>query len=187
MQKLMYEGLVERRQGFGTRVAKLPLQSGLAEWHSLTGEMKRQGIEVKNYTLSAEMINPDEAVKNAFQLKDNQQVLKIRRLRGWLDERVILTESWMHPRLNFTGSEDFHRPLYDVIAEVSGVVPVRSQEDITACLADDELAAALDVVPGAALLLRKRLTLDSNDEPVEYNINWYRSDIHSLRMDLRRA
>ena len=40
---------------------------------------------------------------------------------------------------------------------------------------------------GEPLLLRKRTTLDASDEPVEYNVNWYRSDIHSLRMDLRRS
>lgn len=187
MQKLMFEGLVERRQGRGTRIAKPPLSSGLAQWHSLTGEMRALGVEVKNYALSVSMVNPDENVKNALQLRDSRQVLEIRRLRGWDNERVVLTLSWLHPRLNFSGTEDFHRPLYDVIADVSGIIPVRSQEDITACLADEELAAALDVVPGSALLLRKRTTLDSNDEPIEYNVNWYRSNVLSLRMDLRRG
>jgi GntR family transcriptional regulator len=187
MQKLIYEGLVERRQGHGTRVAKPPLQSGVAEWHSLTGEMRTHGIEVRNYALSVALVDPTEEARNALQLKNQREVWQIRRLRGWLDERVVLTVSWMHPRLGIKGTEDFDRPLYDVIAEVSKVVPVRSQEDITACRADEELAAALDVAPGSALLLRKRTTLDSNDEPVEFNVNWYRSDIHSLRMDLRRG
>lgn len=187
MQKLMFEGLVERRQGRGTRIAKPPLSSGLAQWHSLTGEMRALGVEVKNYALSVSMVDPDESVKNALQLRDNRKVLEIRRLRGWDDERVVLTISYLHPRLNFVGTENFDRPLYDAIADNSGIIPVRSQEDITACLADEELAAALDVVPGSALLLRKRTTLDSNDEPIEYNVNWYRSNILSLRMDLRRG
>ena len=187
MQKLIYEGLVERRQGHGTRVARPPLKSGVAEWHSLTGEMRTHGIEVRNYALSVSLAMSTEEVRNALQLKNQREVWQIRRLRGWLDERVVLTVSWMHPRLGIRGTEDFDRPLYDVIEEVSKVVPARSQEDITACLADDELAAALDVAPGSALLLRKRTTLDSNDEPVEFNVNWYRSDIHSLRMDLRRG
>ncbi|RYG23034.1 GntR family transcriptional regulator [bacterium] len=187
MQKLIYEGLVERRQGRGTRVAKPPLGSGVSEWHSLTGEMRSHGIEVRNYTLSVALVEPDEAVRNALQLKGHRKVVQIRRLRGWMDERVVLTVSWMHPRLGIRGDEVFDRPLYDAIEEASGIVPVRSLEDITACLADEELAAALDVAPGSALLLRKRTTLDANDEPVEYNVNWYRSDIHSLRMDLKRG
>lgn len=187
MQKLIYEGLVERRQGHGTRVAKPPLHSGFAEWHSLTGEMRSYGIEVRNYDLSLELELPTEEAQNALQLKSSRPVWRLRRLRGWLDERVVLTMCWMHPRLGIKGDEDFSKPLYETLAEVTGVVAVRSLEDITACLAGEELADDLGVDPGAALLVRKRTTLDANDEPVEFNVNWYRSDIHSLRMDLRRS
>jgi GntR family transcriptional regulator len=187
MQKLIYEGLVERRQGHGTRVSSPPLQTGIAEWHSLTGEMRSRGIEVHNYTLDVDLVTPSEEVRNALQLKSERQIWQLRRVRGWSGERVVLTVSWMHPRLGIRGDEDFSRPLYDVIAERSGVVPVRSLEEITACLADEELARVLGVGLGSALLLRKRATLDANDEPVEFNINWYRSDVHSLRMDLQRG
>jgi len=187
MQKLIYEGLVERRQGHGTRVAKPPLQSGVAEWHSLTGEMRSHGIEVHNYALSVSLVNPSEEVSNALQLKNDRPVWELRRLRGWSGERVVLTHAWMHPRLGIKGTEDFTQPLYEVITQVSGIVAVRSIEDITACLADEELSEALNVAQGSALLLRKRTTLDANDGPIEVNVNWYRSDIHSLKMDLRRS
>jgi GntR family transcriptional regulator len=187
MQKLIYEGLVERRQGHGTRVTKPPLQSGVAEWHSLTGEMRSLGIEVHNYDLRLDFAAPPEEAQNLLQLKSDRPVWCLRRLRGWSGERVVLTVSWMHPRLGIKGDEDFTRPIYDVIAQASGIVAVRSLEEITACLADGDLASDLAVEPGSALLLRKRTTLDANDEPVEFNVNWYRSDIHSLRMDLRRS
>jgi len=187
MQKLIFEGLVERRQGHGTRVAKPPLSSGVAEWHSLTGEMRSLGIEVHNYAMSLELVSPPEEVQNALRLKGDRPVWELRRLRGWSGERVVLTHAWMHPRLGFKGDEDFTQPLYEVISQVSGVVAVRSQEEITACQADKALSEALKVDLGSALLLRKRTTLDANDEPVEFNVNWYRSDIHALRMDLRRS
>lgn len=187
MQKLMFEGLVERRQGHGTRVARPPLQSGASEWHSLTGEMKQKGIEVHNYALQVSLVDPDEEVCNELQIRGGRQIIQVLRVRGWLDERVVLTISWLHPRLAMKGTEDFGRPLYDVIQEASGISPMRSIEKITACLADDFVADALDIQPGSALLLRKRTTLDGSDEPVEFNANWYRSDIHSLRMDLRRC
>jgi GntR family transcriptional regulator len=187
MQKLIFEGLVERRQGHGTRVSKPPLQSGVAEWHSLTGEMRSYGIEVHNYDIRMELTCPTEDAQNALQLKNDRPIWMLRRLRGWMDEKVVLTVSWMHPRLGIKGDEDFSLPLYEVITRVSGVTAVRSLEDITACLAEGDLTNDLDVSPGSALLLRRRTTLDTNDEPVEYNLNWYRSDVHSLRMDLRRS
>lgn len=187
MQKLIYEGLVERRQGHGTRVSKPPLQSAVAEWHSLTGEMRSLGIEVHNYDLQLQLVPPSEEAQNVLQLKNDRPVWRVRRLRGWSGERVVLTVSWMHPRLGIKGDEDFSQPLYDVIAKTSGIIAVRSLEEITACTADGDLARDLTVEPGSALLLRQRTTLDANDEPVEFNMNWYRSDVHSLRMDLRRS
>lgn len=187
MQKLIYDGLVDRRQGHGTRVSRPPLQTGIAEWHSLTGEMRAQGIEVHNYSLDLELVVASDEVSNALQLKGPRPAWRLRRVRGWSDEKVVLTVSWMHPRLGIKGNENFHRPLYEVIEEVSGVVPVRSIEEITACLADEQLAAVLNVEVGSPLLLRKRATLDANGEPVEHNVNWYRSDIHSLRMDVQRS
>lgn len=187
MQKLMFEGLVERRQGHGTRVARPPLQSGVSEWHSLTGEMRQLGVEVHNYSLEVALVEPEDEVCNALQIRAGRPVIRVRRVRGWLGDRVVLTVSWLHPRLAMKGSEDFSRPLYEVIAEASGVIPMRSLENITACSADRDVADALTVEPGSALLLRKRTTLDASDEPVEFNANWYRSDIHSLRMDLRRG
>ena len=41
--KLVYQGLLERRKGVGTKV----VQSGIIAWASLTGEMRRKGIDVK--------------------------------------------------------------------------------------------------------------------------------------------
>jgi GntR family transcriptional regulator len=187
MQKLIFEGLVERRQGHGTRVSRPPLQSGLSEWHSLTKEMLGHGINIHNYSLNVSLEEPDEEVCNALQLKNSKPLIRVRRLRGWMDERVVLTVSWLHPRLGMRGDENFERPLYEVIEEATSVVLVRSIEEITACLAEKEEAEALCVPEGSALLFRKRTTLDANDEPVEFNMNWYRSDVHSLRMDLRRG
>lgn len=187
MQKLIFEGLVERRQGHGTRVSKPTLQSGIAEWHSLTGEMHAYGIDIHNYELSIELAEPDDEVRNALQLKTERPVWRLRRLRGWQDARVVLTVAWLHPRLGLKGDEDFSRPLYQLIREASGVSAERSIEDITACLADADLAESLEVPRRSALLLRKRTALDGNDEPLEFSLNWYRSDIHSLRMDLRRG
>lgn len=187
MSKLIYEGVVERKQGHGTRVSRRPFHTSLSEWHSLTREMQVQGIAVENFELRAELVPAPEEVSSALQLKPGRGLWKLTRIRGWSGMKVVLTISWMHPRLGFKGDEEFGRPLYEVIEQSSGIVPVRSIEDITACCADNYTARCLEVEEGSPLLLRKRTTLDASDGPVEYNLNWYRSDIHSLQLDLRRS
>src|ERR1700693_5301276 len=44
---LVHQGFLERRKGLGTRV----VQTGLVAWASLTGEMRRKGIDVQSFLL----------------------------------------------------------------------------------------------------------------------------------------
>ena len=49
---LVHQGLLERRKGVGTWM----IQSGLVAWASLTGEMRRQGIDVQSFLLEFRII-----------------------------------------------------------------------------------------------------------------------------------
>src|SRR6202162_2960647 len=44
---LVHQGFLERRKGVGTRA----VQTGLVDWASLTGEMRKKGIEVQSFLL----------------------------------------------------------------------------------------------------------------------------------------
>ena len=44
---LVHQGFLERKKRVGTRV----VQTGLVAWASLTGEMRRKGIEVQSFIL----------------------------------------------------------------------------------------------------------------------------------------
>lgn len=187
MQRLTFEGLVERRAGHGSRVVRPTLHSGLSEWHSLTGEMSQYGIEIQNFEVTKMMEEADSEVASALGIEEGTKVLQVRRVRGWSGERVVLTVSYLAPRLGLTPEIDAKGSLYSVIREIGGATPVRSVEEITAHTASEALAQSLAIEEGAPVLYRRRVTLDAADRPIEFNINWYRSDIHALRMDLKKG
>lgn len=185
MARLESEGLLQRTPRVGTRVARGKPHTSLAQWHSFTGEMRSQGIEVVNFGLSVARVPADAEVAAALGIARGTRVWRLRRVRGWDGRPALLAVSWLHPSLGLTGREDFGRPLYEVVREVAGVAPARSREEIAAVAADAALARDLAVAPGHPLLLRRRTILDEAGRPLEHNLNYYRSDRHQLTLDLR--
>src|SRR3954467_7277274 len=51
ISKLVFEGVLERKAGIGTRVSNRPLESGIRAWRSFTMEMAAKGITIKNFRI----------------------------------------------------------------------------------------------------------------------------------------
>ncbi len=85
-----------------------------------------------------------------------------------------------------TGDEDYAMPLYTILEQRYGIVVHKSVEEVSAQLADQELAGKLFIHPGDAILKRKRLVLDNTGSPVEYNIGYYRADSFTYRIEAEK-
>lgn len=173
--KLVYEGLLIRKKGVGTMVAK-PVDSKANNWLSFTQEMKSKGIEVVNYDINFKWVVPPVNVQSFFAIDNNTKVLMMERLRGTESGPFVFFISYFHPRTELTGKEDFNRPLYEILQEDYSIIAKLSQEEITAEAADKDLAQKLNLTKGDPILKRKRYVYDPGRRPIEYNIGYYRSD-----------
>jgi GntR family transcriptional regulator len=187
ISRLVFEGLLERKAGVGTRVARSPVQSGIGAWHSFTHEMERMGITVQTFSISAQMDEVSAEVAAALQIAEGTCVLRLDRVRGWDSEPVVRFRSWLHPRLGLGPEADFRQPLYEVIERKASVVADRTHEEMTAVAADEDMAALLAVPAGTPLLLRRRIVSDPGGNPIEFAVVHYRSDRFTLTMDIRRG
>jgi len=184
--RLVFEGLVERRAGVGTRAASRSVRSGLGAWHSFTREMEAKGIRVVTFDRQGAWEPAGRDAARALRIRPGARVLRLDRLRGWNGEPVVHFRSWFHPRLGLTGEEDFEKPLYETIESACGTVAEGAREELGAVAADARLARLLRVRPGASLLKRVRLVTDPGGRPIEYAVVHYRSDRFTLTLDLRR-
>lgn len=173
--KLVYEGLLFRKKGVGTRVVK-QVDSKAKNWLSFTQEMKAKGIEVVNYNLNLVWEVPPEEVRLFFALERDVKILKMERLRGGNDGPFVFFISYFHPRIGLTGEEDFSRPLYEILKEDYSVVAKLSKEEISARPADLPLSKMLNTNKGEPILKRKRFVYDPGNRPIEYNVGYYRGD-----------
>lgn len=173
--KLVYEGLLHRKKGVGTRVVK-NVDSKAKNWLSFTQEMKAKGMEVVNYDLNISWEVPPGEVKLFFETGAESAVLKMERLRGNGEGPFVFFISYFHPRIGLSGKEDFSRPLYEIIETDYSVIAKLSKEEISARPADLGIAKMLGIKPGDPILKRKRFVYDPGNRPIEYNIGYYRGD-----------
>lgn len=186
LNKLVYEGLLVRKKGVGTKVAEPAISSKSKNWLSFTQEMQARGIAIKNFELHVTWVNPDDNVANFFEINTAKKVLKLERLRGKQEGPFVYFISYFHPRVGLTGEEDFKRPLYDILEKEQHVVATLSKEEISAKAADKFIASKLEVEPGSPILLRKRFVYDQGDRPIEYNLGYYRADSFVYTVESRR-
>jgi GntR family transcriptional regulator len=186
LNKLVYEGLLIRKKGIGTRVAEVSVSSKSNNWLSFSQEMQARGIPVKNFELHISWVQPDEQLAHFFDISTDKKVLKLERLRGRTEGAFVYFISYFHPRVGLTGEEDFKRPLYEILEKDHSVIANLSKEEISAKGADKFISAKLEVEPGSPILFRKRFVYDQGDRPIEYNLGYYRADSFIYTVESRR-
>jgi GntR family transcriptional regulator len=186
INKLVFEGLLVRKKGVGTRVADRTVNSRLSNWLSFTQEMKAKGLTPRNFEISVSWCFPDKEVISLFGIPANKKVLKLERLRGLQDGPFVYFISYFHPRVGLTGREDFTRLLYEILEKDYSTVAKLSKEEISALAADEFLAKKLNIRKGDPVLKRKRFVFDPGGRPIEYNIGYYKSDSFAYTIESER-
>ncbi|WP_438479274.1 GntR family transcriptional regulator [Oleiharenicola lentus] len=186
LARLVQEGVLERKAGIGTRVARPRAESAIGAWRSFSREMAAQGIEVVNFSQDYGVHRVSEHAAIALQVSSDTPLLRLDRVRGWGGQPVLYSRSWFHPRLRLAGTEDFSKPLYDVIEAATGVVADTAREEFSGVVATAALAKKLAIKSGTPLLLRSHTVSDARKRPIEYAEVHYVSSRFTLTLDLRR-
>ena len=186
LNKLVYEELLVRKKGYGTKVAPAKISSKSMNWLSFSQEMKARGIPVKNYELHVSWVYPDEQIANLFDIKTDKKILKLERLRGGAEGAFVYFISYFHPRIGLTGEEDFKQPLYEMLETEHSVIANLSKEEISAITANKFIASKLEVETGSPILFRKRFVYDQGDRAMEYNLGYYNAESFIYTVESRR-
>lgn len=184
--KLVYEGLLVRKKGVGTRVADSSVNTRAQNWLSFSQEMKAKGIKIINFDLKVSKVKANEETSAFFDIPLGKEVLKLERIRGRKDFPFVLFVSYFHPRIGMTGNEDFTRPLYEILEKDYSVLVKLSKEEISAELAGEKIEKALNLEAGSPTLKRKRFVYDPGGRPVEYNLGYYRADSFTYTIESER-
>ncbi len=178
MAGLINEGLLRTEQGRGTFVCRPKVAQGLLKFYSFSEDMRLKGLNPKSKVVSVEVVRPTRSIARHLRLEQNDEVVKLTRLRIADGEPFILETSWL-PRSKCPGIEleDLDSAnLYDTLTVKYGLRLAKATETFEPVLVDEYEAGKLEVKPGSAALLLERVTYDSNGQPVEFCKGLVRGD-----------
>jgi GntR family transcriptional regulator len=186
INQLVFEGLLERKKGVGTKVVRKGINGGVKNWLSFSQEMKMLGINVRNYELHLCFQKANPEIAGFFGIEEDTRCVVMERVRGNSSFPFVYFISYFNPALPITGEENFNTPLYEMLEKNYGIVVKTSKEEVSARLAGDFIARKLEISPSDPILIRKRFVYDENRSPVEYNIGYYRADSFTYTLESDR-
>lgn len=188
LERLAGEGLVSRTAGRGTVALRAPApragQAAAAPAGFLGSTMSESRV-TSVQVLANQSVPAPVAVAAALKVDEGTLVQKVVRLRSTTQGPVshITTYTPLGRFRAFSTAELGRHQMLDLLrrrgAEVGG-----GSQTISACLADADVAPALAVDVGAALLLGHRVIWDANEVPLMVLIGRYRPDRYRFEMHL---
>jgi len=172
------QGLLVRRRGDGTYVARPKIERQASRLVPFTRGMKRRGYVPGAKVITFERRRAEAALAQKLGLPVAAPVYFVRRLR-LLNQEPMMLERLTMPAHRFPGLERFDlakHSVYDVMETEYGIIVGRARQSLEPVVATEYEAELLGVQPGAPLMLERRLGLDQDDQPVEYGRDLYRGD-----------
>ena len=155
---------------------------------SFSQEMKTLGIEIRNFELHLSLKQPTGEISDFFEIPSGSEArsLVLERVRGKKEYPFVYFISYFNPNLPLTGEENFIQPLYEMLENEYHIIVKTSKEEISARLAGDFIGEKLDIKSTEPILIRKRYVYDIDNQPIEYNIGYYRADSFTYTIEAER-
>ncbi|PWF99350.1 GntR family transcriptional regulator [Levilactobacillus bambusae] len=169
IQTLVDEGILERLVGSGTYVANQKVQEKMSGVTSFTDVMLAQGKKPSSTTISYHVMAPSLSELEKLGLKENEQVLRMERVR-YGDDVPICYEVATVPANLVEGlsKAEVTSSLYHALEEKKKLVPGKAQQTVSAMSASERIADYLHIKRGDAILRLRQLTYLQDGRPFEY-------------------
>lgn len=189
LERLAEDGLVERRPGSGTYVRATQRPHAIvADFSNVFTHLVEMGRRTDVRLLSFGYALPTPAVAEGLGLDAGEEVQRSVRVRIADGTPFSYLVTYVPKRIGISYSEADLRstPLLELL-ERSGAKVASARQSVGATQAGPEIAEALGVETGAALLSITRIVQDEAGEGVEYLYGLYRPDLYELQLDLERT
>lgn len=189
LSEMIYEGLLYRKHGKGTFVARPKIEQGLARIVNFTQTVLALGLKPSTSILSAEMTEADVDVAKELRLPSEAPVLKLALLCKGDDEPLVLYESFFPPEYGQRmvalarrkEGEGIPFSTLDLYREVDSL-PATVNQSFEAAIAGERLSTLLGVKKGSPLLRILSVFLDRQQQPLEFRKALYRGDRYKFQL-----
>ena len=187
LQLLADQGLVERKQGLGTFVARPKVAHNLLWMYRDGNEVKERGGEIKYKLHSLQERKPLAAVAHRLGIQSDDRVFEVRRSLLADGEPLMLITTWL-PTSLFPGLPELDlgpRTMMNVLRDY-GYAVAHQHKEVEITILDEEEAAALEVEAGAPALLLTFVSYLDDGRPFEFRRTYVRGDRCKYYVDVDR-
>ena len=190
LTELVHEGLLYRQHGRGTFVCEPRVQQNLSELTSFSEELRRRGKRPGGLLLVSELVRGSAAVRTQLRLTDEEQVVRLERLRT-ADDTPVAYEIDYLPYPRATGvyqraREVAEGSLYSLMAS-EGLHPYIVEQTLKVNVAAPREAELLRISPNEPGVRLSSTTFDETGAPIEYTEAFYPHTQYEFHLTLRVA
>lgn len=179
IQELVNKGLVIRRRGVGTMIARAPLTRPSA-LTSLYDDLKNSGKIPKTEVLAFDAVRPSPEAETFLRIHSDASVLTFDRLRLADSAPVALMHNAIRADfLDIKGEDLDQHGLYEIFRR-NGITPHSATQKVGATKANAEEAKLLKIKHGDPLLTAIRFTYDVKGNPIEYGSHRYPAESYTF-------
>ncbi len=191
LSRLESEGVIYRKQGAGTFVNEpgLQIKTRLEEIWSYEAILRAHGYTPATRILSVEVQPAGRAMAEQLQVALGAPLITVRKLFLEDDQPVILTVNRVPAALVTVAykPDDWKMPIFHFLSRFGGQQLAYYLSEIVPALATGDIAAALQVEPGTALLSFDELGYADSNNPILHTCSYFRDDRLRLRLIRRRS
>ena len=190
IQELVNEGYLIKKKAKGTFVAEPKINENLIQ--RLMGfyeDMTARGFKIKNDILKQELIEAPEKIANLLNLKENEKVIIINRLRRLNSEPIVLVATYIPYKMcpDLLDEDMTDKSLYEFLEGKYKFVIDRGRRFIEAVMADEREAKLLNIKKGSSLVLIESISYLKDGRAIEYYHAVHRGDRSRFVVELRRT
>ena len=186
--ELELKGYVEKKHGVGTFVLQQRTYSNLVGAMGFTQETIKSGEIPSSIILGFKKVPTPDIVAEFLQLDKNSEVYYLKRLRLKNGRIVGMNETFISDKFELGLKDDSvtkDTSLYELY-EKKGIHIGRATETMEAVMPSESLRDELFISDKEPVFKRERITYSTENEPIEYSINNYRSHEYKYIVELRR-
>jgi len=184
VEMLERAGYVDVKQGRGTKVLVYNINQNISMITSISQTLLRKGYAVRPRSVHADWVRADKTIANALDIEEGRPLVRLQRIQLADDVPIAIMENHISPDI-VSGLEPFDESfssLYKVLGDEYGITLETSIDKITAKVADFIESEMLQISPGAALILMRRVTF-SGGNPITYDYLRIRADRYQFEID----
>jgi GntR family transcriptional regulator, N-acetylglucosamine utilization regulator len=185
--ELVSEGLLVRRQGSGTYVARPRVIYETSELVSYLKAMQDRNLTTASQLLEFSEVAASRRFAEQLELEIGQPIYRVVILR-FANRIPVVLERGFFPCSRCPDLEEWDlekTSLVDLLVQVYGAIPVRISQTVEAVSANETTARQLRVEEGAPLLMASRVLYSAESgKPIEFSQDFLRGDFARIHMDI---